>query len=189
MNDPTAKTTAEWPGIEEAAGHLNFRIAAWHDFGYVTPPTPDSKTIPPLGERSAEAINPGHGAIEAIDEIVSDLYRLREQLIGELRADEDIRAVSGSGLTWDCEAYGPEAAEAGALCFVSGALHKRVCADAAECHQTMIRSRQRLFGRISELAAHGDSPYAADYAYLAEVFGTPDQLLGGPGDADPEVGQ
>lgn len=92
--------------------------------------------------------------------------------------------------TWNCEAYGPEAAAAGALCFVSGALHKRVCADAAECHQTMIRSRQQLFGRISELAAHGDSsPHAADYAYLAEVFGTPEQLLGGADDDGPEAGQ
>jgi hypothetical protein len=93
MNDPTAKTTAEWPGIEEAAGFLNFRIGAWHDFGYVTPPTPDCKAIPPLGERSAEAIKAGHGAIEVIDEIVRDLYQVREQLLGELRTDEDIRAV------------------------------------------------------------------------------------------------
>ena len=88
MNDPTAKTTAEWPGIEETAGLLNFRIAEWHDLGYETPPTPDCKSIPPLGERSAEAIKAGHGAIEVIDEIVRDLGRLREQLVGELRADQ-----------------------------------------------------------------------------------------------------
>lgn len=92
-DDPTAKTTAEWPGIEDAAGLLNFRIAAWHDFGYVTPPTPDCKTTPPLGERSTEAIKAGHGAIKVIDEIVHELYQVREQLVGELRADEDIRAV------------------------------------------------------------------------------------------------
>ena len=91
VNEP-AKTTAEWPGIEEAVGLLNFRIGAWHDFGYVTPPTPGCKTIPPLGERSAEAIKAGHGAVEVIDEIVRGLYRLREQLVSELRADEDIRA-------------------------------------------------------------------------------------------------
>jgi hypothetical protein len=93
MNDPTAKTTNEWPGIQEPADLLNFRIGAWHDFGYANPPTPTSKAIPPLGERSAEAITAGHGAIEVIDEIVRDLYGLREQLVGELRADEDIRAV------------------------------------------------------------------------------------------------
>jgi hypothetical protein len=92
MNDPAAKTTAEWPGIEETAGLLNLRIAERHDFGYATPPAPACKTIPPLGERSAEAIKAGHGAIEVIDEIVRDLHRLREQLVGELRADQDARA-------------------------------------------------------------------------------------------------
>ncbi len=101
MNDPTAKTTADWPGIAEAAGLLYFRIGEWHDFGYVTPPAPHCKTIPPLGERSAEAIKGGHGAIEVIDEIVRDLYRLREQLIGELRADEDIRAVRAAAVLSD----------------------------------------------------------------------------------------
>jgi len=93
MNDPTAKTTAGWQGIEETAGLLNLRIAEWHDFGYVTPPAPTCKTIPPLGKRSAEAIKAGHGAIEVIDEIVRDLHRLRDQLVGELRTDEGIRAV------------------------------------------------------------------------------------------------
>jgi hypothetical protein len=93
MNDPTAKTTAEWPGIAEEADFLNFRIGAWHDFGYVTPPTQDCKQIPPLGERSTEAIKAGHGAIEMIDEIVRELYQVREQLADELRADEDIRAA------------------------------------------------------------------------------------------------
>jgi hypothetical protein len=93
MNDPTAKTTAEWPGIEEAADLLNLRIGEWQDFGYANPPAPTCKTIPPLGERSAEAIKGGHAAIEVIDEIVRDLYQVREQLISELRTDEDIRAV------------------------------------------------------------------------------------------------
>jgi hypothetical protein len=93
MNDPAARTTAEWPGIEEGAGLLNFRIAAWRDFGYTTPPTLDCKTIPPLGEPSAEAIKAGHGAIEVIDEIVRELYQVQDQLVGELRSEEDIRAV------------------------------------------------------------------------------------------------
>jgi hypothetical protein len=92
VNDPTAKTTAEWPGIEETAGLLNLRIGEWHDFGYATPPALACKTIPPLGERTAEAIKAGHGAIEVIDEIVRDLRRLREQLARELRADQDARA-------------------------------------------------------------------------------------------------
>jgi hypothetical protein len=53
-NDPMAKTTAEWPGIEDAAGLLNFRIAEWHDFGYVNRRRRPCKTTPPLGGRSAQ---------------------------------------------------------------------------------------------------------------------------------------
>jgi hypothetical protein len=93
MNDPTAKTTAEWPGIAEAADLLNFSLGEWHDFGYATPPTPSCKTIPPLGERSVEAIRGGHEAIKVLDEIIRELYQVRGQLIRELRADEDIRTV------------------------------------------------------------------------------------------------
>ncbi|MGD0373632.1 MAG: hypothetical protein ABSB01_03460 [Streptosporangiaceae bacterium] len=49
--------------------------------------------IPPLGERDADAITAGHGAIEVIDEILAELTSLRQQLITELRADEDARAA------------------------------------------------------------------------------------------------
>lgn len=80
-------------GIEELAGLINFQVGAWHDLGYETPPTPECKPIPPLGERSAEAIRSGHEAIESIDELTRQLYRLREQLVGELRQDSDIRAA------------------------------------------------------------------------------------------------
>jgi hypothetical protein len=80
-------------GIEELAGLINFRVGAWHDFGYEVPPTPDCKPIPPLGERSAQAIKAGHEAIEAIDELTRQLYALRSQLIGELRQDEDVRTA------------------------------------------------------------------------------------------------
>jgi hypothetical protein len=79
-------------GIEELAGLINFRVGAWHDFGYEMPPTPECKPVPPLGERSAAAIKAGHEAVEAIDELARQLYRLREQLVGELRQDEDLRA-------------------------------------------------------------------------------------------------
>jgi len=88
-----ARTTAIEYGIEELAGLINFRVGAWHDFGYADPPAPECKAIPPLGERSAEAIKAGHAAIETIDELTRQLYVLREQLVGELRQDEDIRAV------------------------------------------------------------------------------------------------
>jgi hypothetical protein len=80
-------------GIGEVAEHIYFLVGAWHDFGYETPPAPECKPIPPLGERSAEAIKAGHEAIETIDELTRQLYVLREQLVGELRQDEDVRAA------------------------------------------------------------------------------------------------
>ena len=76
---------------------------------------------------------------------------------------------------WDCEAYGPDIAGIGAVCFFSGELHKRVCASQAECHTRMAAKRQRVYATISELAAAGD-PVGED---LAEAFGRPGQLLGG----------
>jgi hypothetical protein len=80
-------------GLEELAGLISFRVGAWHDFGYAEPPAPYCKPIPPLGERSAEAIKAGHAAIESVDELVRQLYALREQLVGELREDEDKRGA------------------------------------------------------------------------------------------------
>jgi len=80
-------------GITELADLINFQVGAWHDFGYEVPPAPECKPVPPLGDRSAEAIKAGHEAIETIDELTRQLYALREQLVGELRQDEDVRAV------------------------------------------------------------------------------------------------
>lgn len=80
-------------GLEELAGLISFRVGAWHDFGYAKPPSPECKTIPPLGERSADAIKAGHAAIEAIDQLARQLHALRAHLAGELRQDEDIRAA------------------------------------------------------------------------------------------------
>ena len=82
--------TGEWGGIEDAAGLLAVRLGAWNHFGYAAPESGQA-AMPPLGERSAEAIKAGHGAIDVIDEIVRDLSRLRGQLIIELRTDEDVR--------------------------------------------------------------------------------------------------
>ena len=89
-------------GIEELARLINFRVGAWHDFGYEKPPAPECKAIPPLGERSAEAIKAGHKAIEAIDELTRQLYALRSQLAGELRQDEDVRAARVDELLRRC---------------------------------------------------------------------------------------
>jgi hypothetical protein len=84
-------------GLEELAGLISFRVGAWHDFGYETPPAPDCKMIPPLGERSTEAITSGHAAIEAIDELTRQLHALRAQLVGELGQDADIRSEHAEG--------------------------------------------------------------------------------------------
>jgi hypothetical protein len=80
-------------GLTELAELINFRVGAWDDFGYADPPALECATIPPLGERSAEAIRAGHQAIEAIDELTRKLYTLREQLVSELRQDSDIRGA------------------------------------------------------------------------------------------------
>jgi hypothetical protein len=79
--------------LEEMAGLIRFRVGAWQDFGYESPPTPESALIPPLGQRSAEAIKAGHGAIEEIDRLITLLHQIRAQLISELRQDADIRAA------------------------------------------------------------------------------------------------
>jgi hypothetical protein len=84
--------TSEWaPGpLLDAVGLLGVRVGAWNHFGYPAPEEGQA-AIPPLGERNAEAVRAGHGAIDVIDEITRDLYRLRDQLITELRTDEDVR--------------------------------------------------------------------------------------------------
>ena len=79
-------------GINELADSIYYSVGAWHDFGYETPPTPECKLIPPLGERSAEAIKAAHTAIKTIDELTRQLCALRSQLVDEVRQDEDVRA-------------------------------------------------------------------------------------------------
>jgi hypothetical protein len=84
----------EWSPIEleDLAGLIAVRVGAWNHFGYAAPGDGQA-AIPPLGERDAEAIKAGHGAIEAIDELIRDLHTLRQQLVTEIRADEGARAV------------------------------------------------------------------------------------------------
>jgi hypothetical protein len=89
-------------GLEELAGLINFRVGAWQDFGYAEPPTPDCATIPPLGERSATAIEAGHEAIKDIDQLIARLHQVRAQLVSELRQDEDIRAARADELLRRC---------------------------------------------------------------------------------------
>ena len=80
-------------GLEELAGLINFRVGAWQDFGYAEPPTTECAAIPPLGERSAKAIEAGHEAIKDIDRLIARLHQVRAQLVSELRQDEDVRAA------------------------------------------------------------------------------------------------
>jgi hypothetical protein len=80
-------------GLEELAGLISFRVGAWEDFGYAEPPAPGCATIPPLGERSARAVEAGHGAVRDIDRLIARLHQVRAQLVSELRQDEDIRAA------------------------------------------------------------------------------------------------
>lgn len=125
-------------GIGEAAEHIYFLVGAWHDFGYETPPAPECKPVPPLGERSAGAIKAGHEAIKSIDELTRQLYRLREQLVGELRQDEDVRAARVDAMLaqrrkepqpepvhWHCPYCETEFLPSGepAVCPVCGPLH------------------------------------------------------------------
>ena len=89
-------------GIEELAGLIYWHVGVWHDLGYETPPMPECKPIPPLGERSADAIRGAHAAIEEIDQLTMQLHSLRAQLAGELRQDEDTRmarVAAGRGVS------------------------------------------------------------------------------------------
>ena len=79
-------------GLIEQAELIQWYIGVWHDLGYPEPlPTPDCRPIPPLGHRPAGAIEGGHEAIADIDKMSRQLYAIREQLVGELRQDQDIR--------------------------------------------------------------------------------------------------
>jgi hypothetical protein len=81
--------------LEELAGLIHFRVGAWQDFGYESPPTPESALIPPLGKRSAEAIKAGHNAIKEIDQLIARLHQVRAQLVSELLQDQNIRMSGG----------------------------------------------------------------------------------------------
>jgi hypothetical protein len=105
------------------------------------------------------------------DQAVGNLLRAIARPAGARQEPAD------AGDQWDCEAYGPEGSEAGALCFIAGELDQRACSSPGECHQAMASERQRVVDRINELAAEGDPTGV----YLAGHFKEPGQLLGGGG--------
>ena len=106
-------------GLAEQAQLIQWHVGVWHDLGYPEPlpspdcrpvpplPSPDCRPVPPLGQRPAAAIKGGHEAIEAIDELSRQLYALRNQLVGELRQDEDIRAVRVDAMLAEYKAARP----------------------------------------------------------------------------------
>jgi hypothetical protein len=89
----TASPASTSLALDEQVRLIRFRICAWQEFGYEEPPAPGSATIPPLGQRSAGAIEAGHEAVRDIDQLIARLHQVREQLVTELRQDEDIRAA------------------------------------------------------------------------------------------------
>jgi hypothetical protein len=76
---------------------------------------------------------------------------------------------------WPCEAYGPEGAEFGAICFMSAVPGIRLCKSAEVCAAQMDGQRRQAHARIQALAERGD-PVGQ---YLAGEFPTPDMLLNG----------
>lgn len=82
--------------------------------------------------------------------------------------------ITREAAEWNCEAYGPEGAAHGALCFFADQGVRR-CLTAEQCHTAMSGERERVYGRIHELAAEGDETGT----YLAALFTSPEQILGG----------
>ena len=75
---------------------------------------------------------------------------------------------------WDCDAYGPDGREFGALCFIAD-LGERLCLFPAVCHMVMAAERQRVFRMISEHAARGNPAFVE----LEAAFPDPGTLFRG----------
>lgn len=99
MANDTTSTATVITGAEDLAGAvetIHLHIGGWQEFGYPPPAAPGSAVIPPLGQRSAEAIHAGHQAVKDIDQLMAQLYMIRGQLVSQLRKDSDIRDAA-----WD----------------------------------------------------------------------------------------
>ena len=69
--------------------------------------------------------------------------------------------MNGAGGTWPCEAYGPEGVAHGVLCFFSPELGQRACGTLDECRGRLAPERERVVGRIAELAESGGGAVTA----------------------------
>lgn len=72
--------------LEDLTSLIAVRVAAWNHCEY-------PENVPAAGEHSAEAIKAGHGAVDAIDELIRELHALRGQLVDEMRTDQDATAA------------------------------------------------------------------------------------------------
>lgn len=78
--------------------------------------------------------------------------------------------------TWPCEAYGPAGLEYGAVCFMSGQLHRRVCGDPAVCAREMWSYRRRVWDRLTAMAVTDTEFGTIARELLAEVDSADDIL-------------
>jgi hypothetical protein len=81
---------------------------------------------------------------------------------------------------WPCEAYGPDGLLLGVLCFIAAGFGARWCGSPSECSRVMAEERERVYARISELAAAG----YPDFVFLAGEFAGPEDLLNGKGEGE-----
>ena len=80
--------TGDWNAIElmETVQLINWRVGVWNHLQYPA-------AVPAAGEHSADAIRAAHDTLAVIDAAIRELHKIRGLLTGELRADEDARAV------------------------------------------------------------------------------------------------
>lgn len=77
--------------VADGIGQLNHHIGVWENFGYHNPPSPDATKVRPLGQRTASAIAGAHAAIGDVDSLIANLTTIKDQLVAEIRQDEDWR--------------------------------------------------------------------------------------------------
>jgi hypothetical protein len=155
MAEPHSKITAGWWALPEGAKVVGFDVAEWPARGL------HPRMVAPGPGRAAGRTLPG----------MDEPNTLGPGVPGQ---------TSDAGGTWPCEAYGPEGVTHGALCFFSPELGQRACATLDECRGRLAPERERVVGRIAEMADEGKP----GTRYLAARITRPGQILGGDEPAD-----